>query len=159
MIINDDLRRALLHEAGHAVGYYLLQHQSAGIAAIKEGLKFCNIVAPNSPQMGDAAGSAAEVLFLGEYDKSSTGPDRQTAGVSEEGYEGLVKAAVSLLSPHKRKIRRLNSILLERVRWRESLDDFPPIIGPVGGMQLPQDGNTYSLILPFDEISAAMTTS
>lgn len=157
MVIDSDLRRALLHEAGHAVAYYLLQHQSAGIAALKEGLVFCNFVAPNSPPKGAAAGSAAEVLILGDYDASGAGRDQKDLAISEAEYRDLVKRAASLLSPYKRQIRRIQSRLLDSIRWRETLDDFPPIVGPVGGMQPPQDGNTYSLIMSFEEISEAMT--
>jgi hypothetical protein len=156
MIVNSDLKRGLLHEAGHTVAYYLLQHQSGGIAARKEGLKFCNLVAPNSPEMGDAAGSAAELLFLMDYDSSAAGSDRKNLALSEAEFDELVKRTVPLLSPHKRKIRRIHSLLLDSIRWRESLDDFPPIVGPVGGMQPPQDGNTYSLILSLEDISGAM---
>jgi len=157
MVIDSELRRALLHEAGHAVGYYLLQHQIAGIAALREDVVFCNIVAPHSPQKAVAAGSAAEVLILGEYDASGAGRDQKDLNISEAEYGELVKCAVSLLSPYKRQIRRIQSRLLDSIRWRETLDDFPPIVGPVGGMQPPQDGNTYSLIMSFEEISAAMT--
>jgi len=156
MIVNEDLKRALLHEAGHAVAYFLLNHQSAGIAVRKEGLKFCNIVASGSPPMGDAAGSAAEVLFLKNYDNSATSADRQPLSLSEEQFDELVKQTVPFLSPHKRKIRRIASLLIDLVRWRQSLDDFPEIIGPIGGIQLPQEG-TYSSILSIDEIAAAMS--
>jgi hypothetical protein len=157
MVIDSDLKRALLHEAGHAVAYYLLQHKSAGIAVLREDIVFCNIAANNSPQSAVAAGSAAEVLVLGDYDASGAGRDRKDLAISEVEYGELVKCAVSLLSPYKRQIRRIQSRLLDSIRWRETLDDFPPIIGPVGGMQPPQDGNTYSLIMSFEEISAAMT--
>jgi len=157
MIINTDLKSASVHEAGHAVAYYLLQHKSAGIAARKEGLVFCNLVAPSSPPMGDAAGSAAELLILGDYDKSGARKDRTNLGLSEAEYNELVKSTISFLSPYKRKIKRIHSLLLERVRRRESLDDFPPIEGPVGGMNPPDDGYTYCLILSIEEISAAVS--
>jgi len=157
MVIDSDLRRALLHEAGHAVAYYLLQHRSAGIAALKEDLVFCNIVGPHSPERAVAAGSAAEVLILGDYDASGAGRDQKDLAISEAEYGELVKSSVSLLSPYKHQMRRIQSRLLDSIRWRETLDDFPSIVGPVGGLQPPQDGNTYSLIMSFEEISAAMT--
>jgi len=156
MEIDDDLKRALLHEAGHAVAYYLLQHQSAGIAALKPDLVFCNLVAPNPPPKGGAAGSAAEVLILGNYDASGAGRDRDDLSISEAEYGELVEDVVPMLAPYKRQMRRIQSFLLDSIRWRETLDDFPLIVGPVGGLQPPKDGSAC-LIMSFDEISAAIT--
>ena len=156
MMIDEDLKRALLHEAGHAVAYYLLQHESAGIAVLREDMVFCNIVVANSPQEAVAAGSAAELLLLGEYDKAGAGRDQKDLAISETRFDELVKRTVPLLSPHKRKIQRIQSHLLSSIRPRESLEDFPPINWTVAGMQPPQDGNTYSLIMSAVEISKAM---
>jgi hypothetical protein len=156
MVIDNDLKRALLHEAGHAVAYYLLQHQNAGIAVLREDMVFCNIVVTNSPAEAVAAGSAAELLVLGEYDKSGAGRDQKDLDISETDFHELVKRTVPLLSPHKRKIRRIQSHLLSSIRPRESVEDFPPINWTVVGMQPPQDGNTYSLIMSAAEISQAM---
>jgi hypothetical protein len=157
MIIDDALKCASLHEAGHAVAYYLLQHQSGGIAARKEGLIFCNLVAPDSPPMGDAAGSAAELLILGKYDESGARKDQTNLGLSPSQYTDLVNYTMAFLSPYKRNIKRIHSKLIESVRWRTSLDDFPDIVRPVGGMNPPDDGYTYSLIIPIEEIAAAVT--
>jgi hypothetical protein len=157
MVIDGDLKRALLHEAGHAVAYYLLQHRTGGIAVLKKDLVFCNIAAPDSPQEAVAAGSAAELLILGGYDRSGAGADQKDLAISETDYDGLVRTTVPLLSPHKRKIRRIQSHLLRCIRWRQSLDDFPPIDWAAVEMQPPKDGNTYSLIMSVEEISEAMT--
>jgi len=157
MMIDSDLRRALLHEAGHAVAYYLLQHRTGGIAVLREDMVFCNIAAPDSPQKAVAAGSAAELIIFGEYDRSGAGADQRDLAISETDYDELVRGTVPLLSPHKRKIRRIQSHLLGCVRWRESLDDFPPINWAAVGLQPPKDGKTYSLIMSVDKISEAMT--
>lgn len=158
MLIDDDLRRALLHEAGHAVAYHILGHQSGGIAVCREGVFFLNLVASNSPKIGDAAGSAAEVLLLGKYDPSGARADQTGLALSDGEYNQLVERSVSFLSPHKRVLRRIQSLLLSRLRPVQSLDDLPAITGATGGMQLPQDGRSYSLILSPEEISNAVAT-
>jgi hypothetical protein len=153
MLIDDGLKRAVLHEAGHAVAYCLLKHQSAGIAAVLEGLKFCNLVAPDSPPVGDAAGSAAEKLILGGYDESGARQDKK--GMSDADYHALVQQAFESLTPHKRKIRRIASLVISRIIWREKIEDFPPLDESEIGMKLPE-GNTFSLIMPFAEIQQAV---
>jgi len=153
MLIDDVLKRAVLHEAGHAVAYCLLKHQSAGIAAVLEGLKFCNLVAPDSPPVGDAAGSAAEKLMLGEYVESGARQDKK--GMSDADYDVFVQQAVGLLTPHKRKIRRICSVVISEIKWREKIEDFPPLDESKIGMKLPK-GNTFSLIMPFAEIQQAV---
>jgi len=157
MIIDNDLKRALLHEAGHAVAYYSLRHQSAGIAALREDMIFCNIVASDSPPIGVAAGSAAEVLILGNYDGSGSRADQKNLSASDAEYAELVTSAVSLISPYKRQMRRIQSRLQDSIRWRETLDDFPLIDWASIGLRPPQDGHTYSLIMPFEEIAEAMS--
>lgn len=157
MLIDSELRRAFLHGAGHAVAYYLLQHQSAGIAVLREDMVFCNIAVANPPQEAVAAGSAAELLILGAYDKSGASRDQKDLGISETAYDELVTCTVPLLSPHKRKIRRIQSRLVSSIRPRGSIEDFPPINWTHVGMQPPQDGNIYSLIVSAAEISEAMT--
>jgi hypothetical protein len=153
MLIDDGLKRAVLHEAGHAVAYCLLKHQSAGIAAVLEGLKFCNLVAPDSPPVGDAAGSAAEKLILGDYDESGARQDKK--GMSDADYDALVQQAFESLTPHKRKIRRIASLVISKIIWREKIEDFPPFDESEIGMKLPE-GNTFSLIMPFAEIQQAV---
>jgi hypothetical protein len=153
MLIDDDLKRAVWHESGHAVAYCLLKHQIAGIAAVLEGLKLCNLVAPDAPQVGDAADSAAEKLMLGDYDESGARQDKK--GMSDADYEALVQQAVELLTPHKRKIRRIYSLVISKISWREKIEDFPPLSASEAGMNLPE-GNTFSLIMPFAEIQQAV---
>lgn len=155
MLIDDDVKHALIHEAGHATAYSLLQHQYAGIAVLREVLKFCNLVAPNGPVDGEAAGSAAEVLFFKHYDNSAARADRTGLGMTEEEYRKQVDLTVAFLSPHKKQIYKIYKQLLDKVLWRESLEDFPILAGPVGGMNLPS-GNTFSMLITADEVATAL---
>jgi hypothetical protein len=153
MLIDDDLKRAVWHEAGHAVACCLLEHQSAGIAAVLEGLKFYNLVAPDSPEVGDAAGSAAEQLHARQLRRERRAAGQE--GMSDADYDALVQKAVELLGPHKRKIRRIYSLMISKIIWREEIADFPRLDENQIGMRLPA-GHAFSLIIPFTEFRQAV---
>jgi hypothetical protein len=158
MQISDDVKHALIHEAGHAAAYHLLQHQNAGIAVLREGLKFCNIVAPSGPTHGEAGGSAAELLFFKDYDNDAARADKLGLGMTDAEYREQVNLTKAFLSPCKNHISKIYAELLSEVSWRNSLDDFPILAGPVGGMNLPP-GGTFSMLMTADEIAAVMATT
>jgi len=155
MLIDDDVKHALIHEAGHATAYSVLQHQSAGIAVLREVLKFCNLVAPDGPVNGEAAGSAAEVLFFEHYDLDAATAHRVGLGMTEEEYRKQVDLTVVFLSPYKKQIYEIYKQLLGEIIWRETLADFPILTGPVGGMNLPT-GGTFTMLMTPDEIATVI---
>jgi hypothetical protein len=117
-IDQEELRRVAVHESGHAVMaviqgipcrgvFFAYEPSEAG--AIRGG-RFCVPVGNSPPwKKGDylqsAAGTGAEKLFFGGYNRSASEDDRQmfnVAGAPE--WEATVEEAKTVLAGYKEKI-------------------------------------------------------
>jgi len=132
--MEEDVRRALLHESGHAVMAVLQKIKCDGIYYLKDRKKFCTIAYfPPQLSKGDyvfhASGVAAERIFYPREDVDASAHDRivfEKDGAP--GFEETVSEAKSILLNKKTEIETIEMKLWKTVaRGGVGCRDLPDI--------------------------------
>jgi hypothetical protein len=123
---DEELEQVFIHESGHALVAGLLNIPCDGICYQKDlgGGMFCAVLpgghgAAVSKQecLVSAAGVAAQLLLYPDRESEGAGKDREDFSESSAlSFEEAVTASRALLLKEKRKLRRLVSMIEQRMR-------------------------------------------
>lgn len=115
-----------VHESGHALMAVLCEIPCHGICFERggEGGKFCSVIPPTSPDQRSkkdflvlAAGVAAEKLIYHNQESEGANADKADFDSSNApSFDATVDEAYEILSGHKRKLKRLVSMLRGKTR-------------------------------------------
>jgi hypothetical protein len=157
--IEELLEPVFVHESGHALVAALLSIPCDGISYQKDfdGGRFCaefpgghSAAVSKEECLVSAAGAAAELLVHPDRESEGAAIDREDFNESSAlSFDEAMTEAHALLLKQKRKLRRLVSILKQRVRGV----DFD--LARLPEKQL--DGKLYGVLLSKEDLHEALT--
>jgi hypothetical protein len=131
--MNDDIQRAIRHEAGHATAGLHLGFQVKSVS-VKNGMPLTHLIldspekTPHERFLALAGGIASEQFFYGRYDPDACA--RDAAMISERGgvsIEAYLPEALGIMQSNKSKLRGLVGRLV--CRMQEERDEAAFVAG------------------------------